>query len=59
MNKYQKEYIQSNIQDEEEVLKEIKKAYRKAESDINHKIKRLMSEMKKAKESDIVDCLII
>lgn len=53
MNKYQKEYIQSNIQDEEEVLKEIKKAYRKAESDINHKIKRLMSEMKKAKESDI------
>ena len=53
MNKYQKEYIQKNIADEEEVLKEIKKVYRKAESDISHKIARLMKEMKRAKESDI------
>ena len=42
MNKYQKEYLLANIQDEEEALKALKKTYRKALNDINHKIKKLM-----------------
>lgn len=53
MNKFQKEYIQSNIIDEEETLKAIKEVFLQARDDIQEKISNLMEEIELADEADI------
>lgn len=42
MNKYQKEYLQKNIQDEKEMLKKLQELYEEALKDIDRKVQKLM-----------------
>lgn len=42
MNKYQKEYLQKNIQDEKEMLKKLQELYEEALKDIDRKVYKLM-----------------
>lgn len=42
MNKYQKEYLQQNIQDEKEMLKKLQELYEEALKDIDRKVHKLM-----------------